>query len=469
VKQVEETLLPRALQDETAMIADILARGESNGLILRGTKNSGRRQFTTKLADALQMDALSVPLEVWEREPELAAACRYANWLPVLEPVLGPGEVWHLNGDATHVPIAILLSMDGAVDASFLMEMEMPLPEESERRTIWQRHLGNETLSSEIAATALLSGPAIVNLARNAHLLAERKGHDVSIDEIAESRRRLGAEQLRLLAQPVERQIQADALVLTPLLKEELDGVVQRARRRESLWKGLGITLQETRNQGVRVLFVGESGTGKTLAASYVATKLSAPLYRVDLAAVMNKYIGESEKNLAALLDHASANDVVLLFDEADSLFGRRSEGKETGERYANMLTNFLLTRIENHPGIVILTTNSRERIDAAFTRRLDAIAEFPLPGYEERLHLWQSHLGTRGPGEAIYKYLASYCDLAGGQIRNVVLTAAAASRGFGIETEHLLKALEIEYRKIGRDVPGKVRQLGHSAEQERT
>jgi SpoVK/Ycf46/Vps4 family AAA+-type ATPase len=181
----------------------------------------------------------------------------------------------------------------------------------------------------------------------------------------------------------------------------------------------------------------------------------------VDLAAVMNKYIGESEKNLAALLDQAAASDVVLLFDEADSLFGRRSEGRETGERYANMLTNFLLTRIENHPGIVILTTNSRERIDNAFTRRLDVIVQFPLPGYEERLRLWQSHLGGRGPGEEVYRHLASYCDLVGGQIRNVVLAAATRADGRAIATADLLQGLQTEYRKLGRSLPPKLAQLG--------
>jgi SpoVK/Ycf46/Vps4 family AAA+-type ATPase len=174
----------------------------------------------------------------------------------------------------------------------------------------------------------------------------------------------------------------------------------------------------------------------------------------------MNKYIGESEKNLAQLLDHAAASDVVLLFDEADSLFGGRTEGRETGERYANMLTNFLLTRIENHPGIVILTTNSRERIDNAFTRRLDVIVEFPLPAYEERLHLWRSHLGDRGPGEAVYRMLAGYCDLAGGQLRNVVIAAAARCTGSRIHKLDLLAGLQSEYQKIGRELPAKVARL---------
>jgi SpoVK/Ycf46/Vps4 family AAA+-type ATPase len=181
----------------------------------------------------------------------------------------------------------------------------------------------------------------------------------------------------------------------------------------------------------------------------------------VDLAAIMNKYVGESEKNLGLLLDLAAAADAILLFDEADSLFGRRTDAQQSGERYANMLTNFLLTRIENHPGITILTTNSRERIDNAFTRRLDAIVDFPMPGFQERLDLWRSHFGQRSPSDDLCKTLASYCDISGGQIRNVVLTAAGCSpadQPIGIEP--LLSALQREYQKLGRNPPAQLKQL---------
>jgi SpoVK/Ycf46/Vps4 family AAA+-type ATPase len=145
----------------------------------------------------------------------------------------------------------------------------------------------------------------------------------------------------------------------------------------------------------------------------------------------------------------------VLLFDEADALFGRRSDGAETGERYANMLTNFLLTRIENHNGIVILTANNKARIDPAFWRRLDVVMDFPLPGYEERLRLWASHLGARAPDEHVLHHLASYCDLAGGSIRNAVLSAAATvPPGVPIGSVALAAALAREYRKLGRRLP---------------
>ncbi len=453
-------LLPAAVRDQLPAMADLLAAGTARSLILRGQPNSGRQLLACELAQQLGCRALAVPIEVWKSSPGFAQACRYAGWLPVLQPKLGPGEIWRPEGLLEKVPVLILLGSDGAVESRDLIELIMPLPAEPQRRTIWQAALNNPALAAQCAANAMLSGPSIATIAANAKLLAQREQQAVTMHHITLARRQLGAERLRLLAQPVEREVDNDAIVLTPLVNEEMERIISRASQRESLWQGLGATLQQTATSGIRALFIGESGTGKTLAASYLATRIGAPLYRVDLSAVMNKYIGESEKNLSALLDMAAASDVILLFDEADSLFGKRSEGKETGERFANMLTHFLLTRIENHPGIVILTSNNRERIDGAFTRRLDLIVDFPMPSFDERLKLWSSHLGDRGPGEKVYRLLASYCDFSGGQLRNVVVTAAAEADDGNISSRHLLAGIQAEYRKLGRDMPAILNQL---------
>jgi len=177
----------------------------------------------------------------------------------------------------------------------------------------------------------------------------------------------------------------------------------------------------------------------------------------------MNKYIGESEKNLGRLLDEAAAADCVLLFDEADSVFGTRTDPRSSGERFANNLTNYLLSRIESHPGIVILTTNHKDRIDPAFNRRLEIIIDFPLPGFNERLALWKSHLGDRSPDDNILRSLASHTDLAGGQIRNAVLTAAAHQAGQteAISAAVLITAISREYQKLGRSLPAALQNLG--------
>ena len=461
LRRAPAPMLPGALLADLPKIAAIVGEGRAGGVVLRGNPGCGRGALAAELAAVLGLRAIEVPEDVWRNEPALAAACPYAGWLPVLRPRVGPGEVWRSPRRAGGGALAILLGTDGAVEGANLLELELGLPDRGQRRALWLSRLRDPELAGEVAGCALLSGPCIDQVGGNARLLAERSGEALGVEHLAEARRELGAERLRLLAQPVDRRVTGEALIVPPLVAEALDNLVQRAKRRETLWQGLGATLQATRNPGVRALFVGECGTGKTLAASYVATALGAPLYRVDLAAVMNKYIGESEKNLAALLDQAAASDVVLLFDEADSLFGRRTEGKETGERYANMLTNFLLSRIETHTGVVILTTNSRERVDNAFTRRIDSVIEFPLPGFEERLRLWHSHLGERGPGDAAYRFLASYCDLPGGALRNVVISAAACAEGWEIEWAHLLRGLRAEYRKLGRALPAKLERHG--------
>jgi SpoVK/Ycf46/Vps4 family AAA+-type ATPase len=204
-------------------------------------------------------------------------------------------------------------------------------------------------------------------------------------------------------------------------------------------------------------MFVGPSGTGKSLAASWLATKLALPLYRVDLASVTSKYIGETEKNLAQVLSRAEHEEIVLLFDEADSMFGKRTDVKEANDRFANAQTNFLLQRIESFDGIVVLTSNSRSRLDPAFTRRLDSVIEFPLPGPEERRALWLAHLGTAHDLDAAtINRLAASVDLVGGHIRNAVLSAAVLARQERrrICFADLVTGLLVEYRKLGRSVP---------------
>lgn len=452
--------LAQGLTTELHLLAQMLTQKYSGcaGLILRGNPHSGRSQCAQQLAACLGLDAIEIPVEFWLNQPVLMQACRYGGWMPLLRLSAAPGQLLRL--ERSPVPVLIILPNDVTLQEGNLLEFSVDAPSHSERYQLWLHECGDAPLSEQLAQCARLSAHSIHWVAACARQIAEQLQQPYCLEHIREARARLGVDKLRLLAQPVFRQVHDDALIVPALVKEGLQLVLRRAHQRESLWQGLGSTLNVTPNPGVRALFVGESGTGKTLAASYIATALAAPLYRVDLSAVMNKYIGESEKNLAQLLDYAAASDVVLLFDEADALFGSRSDGKETGERFANMLTNFLLTRIETHPGIVILTTNSRERIDNAFSRRLDVIVEFPLPDFEERLHLWGSHLGERGPGDAIYRNLASYCDLAGGQLRNVVLTAASFAGNRPIGCEHLLEGLRAEYRKQGREMPRKLEGL---------
>ncbi|MDZ5461768.1 ATP-binding protein, partial [Azohydromonas lata] len=235
----------------------------------------------------------------------------------------------------------------------------------------------------------------------------------------------------------------------------ELNALLQRCRARDGLADDLGAAARTRYRPGVRALLVGPSGTGKTLAAGWLATRLGLPLYRVDMANVSSKYIGETEKHLAELFARAEHAEVVLLFDEADALFGKRTETRDAHDRYANQQTNYLLQRVEAFDGIALLTSNSRARFDSAFTRRFDAIVEFTPPTPAERRVLWLAHLGSAHALDiTALNRLAAGCDLAGGHIRNVVLAAQALSADAPIAWPALLPALAAEYRKLGKPLP---------------
>ena len=246
---------------------------------------------------------------------------------------------------------------------------------------------------------------------------------------------------------------------MTPALRDELQMLFLRCRHRDRLVTGLGLSATVRYHPGVRSLFVGASGTGKTLAAGWLATKLGMPLYRVDLASITSKYIGETEKNLSQLLSRAEQAEVVLLFDEADSLFGKRTDVQQANDRFANAQTNYLLQRIESFDGITLLTSNSRSRFDSAFSRRLDMIIEFPLPQAEERRSLWQSHLGNHHLTQSQLNQLAATVDLSGGNIRNAVLAAAviAQSQTRPITFTDVVRGVDSEYRKLGRQLPAEL------------
>ncbi len=208
------------------------------------------------------------------------------------------------------------------------------------------------------------------------------------------------------------------------------------------------------RGRGVVALFAGDSGTGKTLSAEVVAGELGLDLYVVQLPSVVDKYVGETEKNLERIFTEADRTDAVLLFDEADAVFGKRSEVSSSNDRHANMESAYLLQRLESFDGIALLTTNLRSNIDDAFTRRLDLVVDFPFPDEEQRLALWRHSLAHVPCADDVDPAsCAADFELAGGSIRSAVVTAAyaAAGRGDGVSTDDLLAGAQREYRKAGR------------------
>ncbi|GAA4224017.1 ATP-binding protein [Actinomadura meridiana] len=259
-----------------------------------------------------------------------------------------------------------------------------------------------------------------------------------------------------------------DDLVLPDEAAGRLRELVQRARHRDRVLGEWGLRSGGGRGRGVVAMFAGESGTGKTMAAEVLAAELGLDLYVIELSAVVDKYVGETEKNLERIFTEADRMDAVLLFDEADAVFGKRSDVKDARDRYANLESAYLLQRLESFGGIAVLTTNLRANIDDAFTRRLDLVIDFPFPDRTQRRALWEHCLAPPVPvaGDADFDRCAREFDLAGGAIRSAAVTAGylAAAAGRPITMADLLAGARREYRKLGRLLPGDIPSLSDGA-----
>lgn len=206
---------------------------------------------------------------------------------------------------------------------------------------------------------------------------------------------------------------------------------------------------------GISALFAGANGTGKTLAAEVLANELRLDLYRIDLSSVISKYIGETEKNLRQVFDAAESSGVILLFDEADALFGKRSEVKDSHDRHANIEVSYLLQRMEAYPGLAVLTTNLKNSIDTAFLRRIRFVLQFPFPDAIQRAEIWRRVFPTSTPTEGLDPMKLAKLNVAGGNIRNIALNAAflATDARESVQMKHLLRATQSEYSKLEKSL----------------
>jgi hypothetical protein len=384
--------------------------------------------------------------------------------LPVFTQRLAPGERKPIPVIPGYdAPLIVLCGLDGDFDSDerHIIEWRLQTPSCEERQELWATKIQDRSLAHRMATQHRHSAGRIAVLASKAREVAGNN-NEVTYEHIRSVARRGDATGLGAMAELVDDEVDDAALVASPALREELDSLVVRCRLRDHFSDSLGPSIKARYRPSVRALFLGASGTGKTLAAAWLATRLGMPLYRVDLSAITSKYIGETEKNLSLLLTQAEQNEVVLLFDEADALFGKRTDIQEANDRFANAQTNYLLQRMESYDGITVLTSNGRNRFDAAFSRRFDAIVSFPLPGPEERRSLWCAHLGTRhGVCPAQLNLLSVAADLSGGQIRNAVLRGAVVATQCGekILYQHLLIGVAQEYRKLSRQLPTELKQ----------
>jgi len=351
------------------------------------------------------------------------------------------------------------------------LAVDAPVLTVGDRIELWARELGAAGhnaaagLSAEGLAGHLPLGPAQVQRAVDAARTSAqlRDGH-ITAEDLRRGVRAQNAAGLERLARRIEPEVGWDDLVLAPNVRRALVELAARARHRDTVLAEWRMRRGGGRGRGVTALFAGDSGTGKTMSAEVIARDLGLDLYTVNLATVVDKYIGETEKNLERIFAEAGGVNAVLFFDEADAIFGKRSDVKDAHDRYANIESAYLLQRLETFDGLAVLASNLRANIDEAFTRRLDAIIDFPAPTPELRRALWVHCLAAPLPlaDDLDLDFLAESFEMAGGNIRSASTTAAylAAAAGTPVTMQQVIAAVEQEYRKLGRLVLE--REFGH-------
>ncbi len=464
---LERLIAPPALLERLCKLPELVRAGITRLIVLRGVQGSNTAEMTGAVATALGYGLLEVEggaLGEAEEAPFLGALCTMIRAVPLISYDLAPGESAELPRLAGYTgPIAIYLGTEGGLSSRITekaVTLNLQTPGAQQRIGFWQQALGDQAVEDlpQIADRFHLPGGYIRQVADIAVAHAAMNGHEkVRADDVREASRTLNRQLLDTLADHLETCGDWSDLVAGDTTGAKLRELEQRCRYRERLLGHLGRAFGNNANRGVRALMTGASGTGKTLAAKVLASVLGMDLYRVDLAAIINKYIGETEKNLHRVLSRAEALDVMLLLDEGDALLGNRTDVKSANDRYANLETNYLLQRLENYQGIVLITTNLVENIDRAFQRRMDVVVPFFAPQTAERLRILDIHLPAgHGVEQRYLELVARRCALSGGQIRSAALHAAllALDDGSTLEQWHLEAALRSEYRKAGGTFP---------------
>jgi ATPase family associated with various cellular activities (AAA)/Winged helix domain, variant len=386
-------------------------------------------------------------VRLWERETMLLPVLLYADTAEVSrEGSAGVDAL--LEGMRAHVLIGC--REPRPLRGRRLRVIDTPRPTADEQQALWQQLLADDPetaqrLSSEFDLSQLVIADVMHQVQ---HSGEGAQGLWAACR--AQTRPRLDT-----LARRIEPVASWDDLVLPNAELTLLHHIVDQVRGRATVLRSWGLAEQITRGSAVTALFAGGSGTGKTLGAEVIAHELQLDMYRIDLAGVVSKYIGETEQNLRRVFDAAEEGGALLMFDEADALFGKRSEVKDSHDRYANIEVSYLLARMEDYRGVAILASNLRHALDEAFLRRLRFIVTFPFPGPAERAKLWARAFPTRVPvGELDIDRLAKLA-ASGGMIRNIALNAAfcAAGQGTEVSMELVLEMARIEFRKLERHV----------------
>jgi hypothetical protein len=408
----------------------------------------GRRLFVVN-ADALP--ALGAELDqfafLWERESLLLAGALLIQ--------AAQGGLSHAAGHLVERlpgPLFLATREPLRLDRT-LVRFDVNKPAPMEQKQLWSKALGNaqqlngtlDDLSQQFRLSARM-------ISSTGSMLSAEEGQ-LEATTLWDACRSLARPKLEDLAQRIIPRASWDDLILPELQKQTLHQLTAQVRHRLKVYESWGFGARGRGGLGVSALFTGVSGTGKTMAAEVLARQLRLDLYRVDLSSVVSKYIGETEKNLKRVFDAAEEGGVLLLFDEADALFGKRSEVRDSHDRYANIEVGYLLQRMEAYQGLAILTTNLRSLLDPAFQRRLRFTINFPFPDAAHREAIWKNVFPQNTPTRELDHKKLAQLNVTGGNIRNIALNAAflAAQAGTPVEMANLLEAAKLEVQKIER------------------
>ena len=350
-----------------------------------------------------------------------------------------------------------VLDLEGAV--YFLPEEKMNL---SESLSYWEKQVAEGGFSADFCCDwmagkfSLTRGQIRQAIRQAGHqaYVCGGGGRGLTMEEVTRECYQVIHHKMGKKAKRVNTRYRMEDLILPGRQKEKLWRAVEQVRYRRKVYEEWGFSETMSYGRGISMAFVGAPGTGKTMAAQVIASELSMELYKVELSGIVSKYIGETEKNLEEIFEQAEKSQVILFFDEADALFSKRSEGKDSNDKYSNMEASFLLQKMETYDGITILATNLFHHFDEAYKRRLKLVVDFPVPQEEDRRRLWHSMLPAGLPcGEIDFDFLASHYELTGSNIRNILLYAAflAAAKGKAMDMEEIIPALANEYGKNGK------------------
>ncbi|MEU2025485.1 ATP-binding protein [Streptomyces sp. NPDC016469] len=436
--------------------------GAGTALAASALERAGRRVLGVDLARLAADPAPADAVRALVREARLTGAGLVCAPLDAVS-----REHPHLLRLLTGTPVPTVMVGRVPWDASWStvppLLVHAPRVEPSARGALWSEAYGRTGSGAvpagvdpdHLLAPFLLTPEQVRGAALSAAQTARLDGGTLTPDHVRRGARAQNAAGLDRLARRIEPTVTWDDLVLPPDAHAQLRELTARARHRDRVLGEWAMRPGGGRGRGVSALFAGDSGTGKTMSAEVIAADLGLDLYTVDLATVIDKYVGETEKNLERIFTEAAGVNGVLLFDEADAIFGKRSDVKDAHDRYANVESAYLLQRMESFDGLAILATNLRANLDDAFTRRLDLVVDFPVPDPAQRRVLWDRCLGPTLPraSDLDLAFCAENFELAGGNIRSIAVTAAylAAEAGGAVTMATLIHAVQREYQKLGR------------------